>query len=108
MFTDVVGYAAGFLATVAFVPQVARTLKARSTRDISLGMYVLFCAGVGLWLIYGLLIASWPVILSNFVTLVLSGTVLALKLRDGWRDEHRAPRRPRETGSKRVAGGQAR
>ena len=54
---DLVGYAAGFLATAAFVPQVAKTFKERSARDISLGMYVLFCAGVALWLAYGLLIA---------------------------------------------------
>ena len=82
-FTDVVGYAAGLLATAAFVPQVAKTFKARSARDISLGMYLLFCAGVGLWLVYGFLIASWPVVVSNFVTLVLAGAVLALKLRYG-------------------------
>ena len=81
--SDVVGYAAGFLATAAFVPQVAKTFKERSARDISLGMYVLFCAGVGLWLVYGLLIASLPVVISNFVTLVLSGAVLVLKLRHG-------------------------
>ena len=80
---DLVGYAAGFLATAAFVPQVAKTFRARSARDISLGMYVLFCAGVGLWLVYGLLITSWPVVLSNFVTLVLSGSVLILKLKHG-------------------------
>jgi MtN3 and saliva related transmembrane protein len=82
-FHDLVGYAAGFLATAAFVPQVAKTFKARSARDISLGMYVLFCLGVALWLVYGLLIASWPVIVSNTVTLVLSGAVLVLKLRHG-------------------------
>jgi MtN3 and saliva related transmembrane protein len=80
---DVVGYAAGFLATAAFVPQVAKTFRERSARDISLGMYVLFCAGVALWLLYGLLIDSWPVIISNFVTLMLSGAVLVLKLRHG-------------------------
>jgi MtN3 and saliva related transmembrane protein len=80
---DVVGYAAGLLATIAFVPQVVKTFKERSARDISLGMYVLFCAGVSLWLLYGLLIGSWPVVVSNFVTLVLSGAVLAMKLRHG-------------------------
>ena len=80
---DVIGYSAGVLATAAFVPQVAKTFRDRSTRDISLGMYVLFCAGVGLWLAYGLLIASWPVIVSNLVTLVLAGAVLVLKLRHG-------------------------
>ncbi|HJZ72634.1 MAG TPA: SemiSWEET transporter [Vicinamibacterales bacterium] len=82
-FHDVVGYAAGFLATIAFVPQVAKTFRERSARDISLGMYVLFCAGVGLWLIYGLLIVSWPLVIWDFVTLVLSGAVLVLKLRHG-------------------------
>ena len=80
---DVVGYAAGFLATAAFVPQVVKTFRERSARDISLGMYVLFCGGVALWLLYGVLIGSWPVIISNFVTLVLSGAVLVLKLMHG-------------------------
>jgi len=82
-FHDLVGYSAGLLATAAFVPQVAKTFKARSARDISLGMYVLFCTGIGLWLLYGVLIASWPMVVSNFVTLVLSGAVLFLKLRHG-------------------------
>jgi MtN3 and saliva related transmembrane protein len=82
-FQDIVGYAAGFLATVAFVPQVAKAYKQRSTGDISLGMYVLFCAGVSLWLVYGLLIGSWPVVVSNLVTLLLSGAVLAVKLKQG-------------------------
>ena len=79
---DIVGYAAGLLATAAFVPQVAKSFKARSTPDISLGMYLLFCAGVGLWLLYGLLISSWPVVASNAVTLALSGAVLILKFRE--------------------------
>ena len=81
--SDLVGYSAGVLATAAFVPQVAKTFRDRSTRDISLGMYALFCAGVGLWLVYGVLIASWPVVVSNVVTLVLAGAVLVLKLRHG-------------------------
>jgi MtN3 and saliva related transmembrane protein len=80
---DVVGYSAGLLATIAFVPQVVKTFREKSARDISLGMYVLFCAGVSLWLLYGLLIGSWPVVVSNFVTLTLSGAVLAMKLRHG-------------------------
>jgi MtN3 and saliva related transmembrane protein len=82
-FKELVGYAAGFFATAAFVPQVAKTFRERRARDISLGMYVLFCAGVGLWLVYGVLIGSWPVIVSNFVTLVLSGAVLIMKLKHG-------------------------
>ena len=80
---DLIGYTAGLLATLAFLPQVAKTMRDRSVKDISLGMYVLFCAGVSLWLLYGFLISSWPVIISNFVTLILSGTVLILKIRHG-------------------------
>jgi MtN3 and saliva related transmembrane protein len=80
---EVIGYVAGLLATAAFLPQVAKTVRDRSVKDISLGMYVLFCAGVSLWLLYGFLISSWPVIISNFVTLILSGTVLVLKIRHG-------------------------
>ena len=81
--SEIIGYLAGFLATVAFLPQVTKTVRDRSVKDISLGMYVLFCAGVSLWLLYGFLISSWPVIISNFVTLILSGTVLVLKIKHG-------------------------
>jgi MtN3 and saliva related transmembrane protein len=80
---EIVGYAAGLLATLAFLPQVTKTVRDKSVKDISLGMYVLFCSGVSLWLLYGFLISSWPVIISNFVTLVLSGTVLILKIKHG-------------------------
>jgi MtN3 and saliva related transmembrane protein len=82
-FHDIVGYAAGFLATAAFVPQVVKTFRERRAHDISLGMYVLFSAGVGLWLLYGVLIASWPVVAANFVTLMLACAVLVLKLKHG-------------------------
>jgi MtN3 and saliva related transmembrane protein len=78
-----IGYLAGLLATVALLPQALKTIRNRSTSDISLGMYVLFTLGVTLWLIYGFLISSWPVMISNFLTLALSGTILALKIRHG-------------------------
>jgi MtN3 and saliva related transmembrane protein len=80
---ETIGYVAGLLATIAFLPQVAKTVRDRSVKDISLGMYVLFCSGVTLWLLYGFLISSWPIIVSNFVTLVLAGTVLAMKIKLG-------------------------
>ena len=78
-----IGYLAGSLATAAFLPQVAKTIKERSAKDISLGMYVLFCIGVSLWLVYGFLISSWPVIISNLVSLILSATILMLKIKHG-------------------------
>lgn len=80
---EILGYAAGALTTLAFVPQVVRTWKTRSTEDISLAMFAVFTTGVVLWGIYGLLVGSWPIILANGVTLALSATVLGLKLKHG-------------------------
>jgi MtN3 and saliva related transmembrane protein len=83
---DLIGFAAAVLTTIAFVPQVIKVLRTRSTRDVSTGMYALFTTGVALWLGYGILVGSWPVILANAVTLLLAGMVLVLKIRiDGWR-----------------------
>ena len=81
--TDILGLAAGTLTTAAFLPQVIRTLRLRSAREISLGWIVTFTAGVALWLVYGLRLGSWPIITANAVTLVLTGLILVLKLR--WR-----------------------
>ncbi|MGC2062184.1 MAG: SemiSWEET transporter [Thermodesulfovibrionales bacterium] len=75
------GLAAGTLTTAAFIPQVIRTWRTRSTRDISLGMFVAFCAGIALWTVYGFLIDSIPVIATNSITFILASIILALKLR---------------------------
>ncbi len=80
---DLLGTIAGILTTLAFVPQVWRVWKTRSTRDISLGMYLVFTTGVGFWLAYGLVLGAWPIVVANSVTLMLTGTVLVLKLRHG-------------------------
>ena len=80
---DFLGTVAGFLTTVAFAPQVLGVWKTRSTRDVSLGMYLVFTTGVAFWLAYGLVLGAWPIIVANSVTLALTGTVLALKLRHG-------------------------
>lgn len=81
--SDLIGMIAGTLTTIAFVPQVWRVWKTRSTKDISLGMYLVFTAGVVFWLAYGLMLGAWPIIIANVVTLALTGTVLGLKLRHG-------------------------
>jgi MtN3 and saliva related transmembrane protein len=82
-FREVVGYAAGILTTVALLPQMIKTIRDRSTADISLAMYVLFVSGIALWLVYGILLGAWPVILSNILGLLLAGTILVLKIRNG-------------------------
>jgi MtN3 and saliva related transmembrane protein len=75
------GFVAAFCTTAAFVPQLVRVLRFRSARDISLPTFLLFSVGVFLWLLYGLYTGSKPVIASNIVTLVLSLSILFLKLR---------------------------
>lgn len=75
------GYAAAILTTVAFAPQALHTLKTRNVDGISLSMYSIFSAGVFCWLVYGLMIGSWPMIGANIVTLALALVILVLKLR---------------------------
>ncbi len=78
---DLIGFVAAFLTTAAFVPQLVRVLKLRSAREISLRMFLMFSLGVFLWLVYGIYTGSKPVIASNMVTLVLSVSILVLKLK---------------------------
>lgn len=78
---QILGLAAGSLTTAAFFPQVIKTWKSRSAKDLSLGMFSLFCLGVLLWLIYGLMVNDVPVIAANLVTLMLASTLLFFKLR---------------------------
>ncbi|GAB6195728.1 SemiSWEET transporter [Lysobacter xanthus] len=78
-----IGYVAAALTTLSFLPQAVKTIRTRDTRGISLGMYVVFTVGVGCWFFYGLVLSSWPMIVSNLVTLGLSATILGMKLRYG-------------------------
>jgi MtN3 and saliva related transmembrane protein len=80
---DWTGTAAAALTTLSFIPQAVRIFRTRHTTDISLGMYTLFTLGVMLWLAYGIELSSWPIIVANSVTLLLAGTVLAMKLKFG-------------------------
>jgi MtN3 and saliva related transmembrane protein len=79
--TDAIGFLAGALTTVAFVPQALKMYASKSGKDVSARMLLIFSAGVILWLIYGIMIDSVPVILANIVTLIFSGTIIALKIR---------------------------
>lgn len=79
--TEYIGYLAASLTTLSFVPQAWHTFTTRDVRGISLGMYSAFTAGVALWLVYGLLIDAWPVVVANAITLALASTILVMKLR---------------------------
>ncbi|MDB5363919.1 MAG: hypothetical protein JWO51_5216 [Rhodospirillales bacterium] len=80
---ELLGLIAGGFTTASFLPQVIKTLREKNTRGISLGMYSAFTFGAALWLVYGLLLERPAIIIPNFITLVLAGLVLILKLRDG-------------------------
>jgi MtN3 and saliva related transmembrane protein len=76
----IIGLAAGFCTTMAFLPQAVKTWRSKSAKDLSLGMYLIFCTGVVLWLTYGILISDLPIIITNLVTLLLAISILYFKL----------------------------
>ena len=78
--TDLLGYVAAALTTLAFLPQALLTLRTRDVSGISLGMYGAFTLGVALWLAYGVVLGEWPIIIANALTLALASVILALKL----------------------------
>jgi MtN3 and saliva related transmembrane protein len=81
--TEWMGTIAASLTTTAFIPQVWQVWRTRHAKDISLGMYAIFTSGVAMWLVYGILLDSWPIIIANSITLCLAGAVLLMKLHFG-------------------------
>jgi MtN3 and saliva related transmembrane protein len=82
-FTNILGFAAAFLTTTAFLPQVLKVWRSRSTRDISLPMLITFIAGITLWLIYGVMVKAAPIIIANAITLILNLLILRFKIKHG-------------------------
>ena len=78
---DIIGTLAAVLTTASFVPQAWHTFRTRDVRGISLGMYSVFTVGVACWLVYGLLLSAWPIVIANCITLALAATILVMKLR---------------------------
>ncbi len=83
--TDWLGYAAATLTTLSFVPQAWLSFRTRDVSGISLGMYSVFTVGISLWLVYGLLMQAWPIVLANGITLALASVILGMKLTLGRR-----------------------
>ena len=78
--SDLIGYLAAALTTCSFVPQALHTFRTRDVSGISLGMYSVFTVGIALWLVYGLALSAWPIVVANAITLLLAGTILGMKL----------------------------
>ena len=78
---ELIGYLAALCTTLSFVPQAAKTIKTRDTAGISLWMYVIFTLGVFLWLMYGVAIRNYPVMIANAVTFALAATIFGFKIK---------------------------
>ena len=77
----ILGMAAGALTTISFVPQVIKIYKMKDAKELSLATFAIFSCGVFLWLVYGIIIREWPVILANGITLVLICLIIAMKIK---------------------------
>lgn len=80
---ELFGGLAAFLTTAAYVPQAIKIFREKESKNISLGMYAMMSAGIFLWLVYGLMLGSLPLILANGTTFLLTAAILVLKLRHG-------------------------
>lgn len=80
---SLLGFAAGLITTVSFVPQVVRVWRTRSVADLSLGTFALLISGAALWLLYGVLIGDGPVIVTNLAVGLLIAAILVAKVRFG-------------------------
>lgn len=81
IFIEILGYVSATLTTIAFIPQILKTLKTKSAKDVSMGMFALFSTGVFLWIIYGFLTGSKPVFIANIVIFCLALTQIILKIK---------------------------
>jgi MtN3 and saliva related transmembrane protein len=83
---EIVGSLAAVFTTAAFFPQAVKTIRTRETTGLSLSMYLLLVTGVALWLLYGLLIGSQPLIVANGIVLMPQLAILFLLLQRSWRE----------------------
>ncbi len=77
------GFVAGTLTTLSYIPQVIDLLRTRESKDISLGMYITVSAGLLLWTVYGVYIGSLPLMVMSTISLALALSILAIKLKCG-------------------------
>lgn len=79
----ILGIMAGILCTFSFIPQVVKIFRTKNARDISLLTFSVFSLGVILWLIYGIAIKEWPIIIANAVSLILILAIVVMKVKYG-------------------------
>lgn len=80
-FVDILGYSAGAITSLTFLPQVLKTWKAKSAKDVSLLMFIIAAINEVMWIVYGVLLDNWVIILTNAIVLAMSLTMIYLKLK---------------------------
>ena len=80
-FVDILGYTAGFITSLTFLPQVIKTWKERSARDISLMMFIIAAVNESMWIVYGILLNNMVIILTNVTVLTMALIMIYFKLR---------------------------
>ena len=80
-YVTIIGLAAAALGGVSLFPQLLKVLKTKSTKDISLGMFIIFCISIFLWLVYGILMKNAPVIIANFFGFIQALIILSFKIK---------------------------
>jgi MtN3 and saliva related transmembrane protein len=86
---EYVGFIAGFCTTIAFFPQLIKIIRTKEVESISLLMYIIFCTGLALWISYGFLKNSYPIVIANSLTLLISIAIIALKLEYNLKDRYK-------------------
>ncbi len=82
-YITMLGLTAGTLTTMSMLPQAIKIMRSQSAKDISLGMFATLAAGLLLWIFYGFLISSLPVVIANIVSFLLASVILSLKIKLG-------------------------
>ena len=80
IYVEFFGYFAAILTTLAFVPQLIKTLNTKKAEDVSLTTLIMFLTGVAAWIIYGIQISSKPILVANVITFLLNFFILVFKL----------------------------
>jgi MtN3 and saliva related transmembrane protein len=80
-YTTIIGLMAAALTVIAFFPQLMKVGKTKSTKDISLGMFSIFCSGVFLWFVYGILMQDLPITIANFLIFIQAFVILMFKVK---------------------------
>jgi len=78
---NIIGLIAGAMTTISFLPQAIRIYRTRHTHDLSLSTYIVLLAGIILWLCYGLMVHSYPIIIANAVTMAIGSYILVMKVK---------------------------